>query len=493
MFNLFSKYLLIGISAMVLLAGAQNGLFNKQSAGFVLAEGESDLQRTMTSSGGECIDGRMHWVNRFSDGTADIDPTANEFCSGSGTNAQIIPDPNQAAPAQVQTAQVPVQPSEPARVDQCADPNTPDTQTCNNGIGTGHKYCTWTPSGNVWSDCRIESCNDGNRAAPTCVEVMVSPGSSSSNWQCERDIAAGRATCTDNTTFCEDTGASQSVIFLKRNGRCNPSLSAERDQNGCVFDQQQVAFQNFACGGQPSQPQQPQQPSAPQQPLTTQQSQSSPVIPQTCFVCDNTGFADGQGRWRVDGNGCPANPPMCQADNSATFAGCLGASVGAICETRPSPVCRSNGSCSVSTPAVCGQTATGVDNCGRFCSRSSVACVNPIITVNPAITNTNNNSNTNTNTSSNSNTNTITNNVTSREIVREVVAPTTFGNVGVGNSVVYTQPVQYSALPKTGLPEIVWSTLAFIPAGFGLRKFAKIKKALEDHPSFIWEDRQFKA
>ncbi len=84
--------------------------------------------------------------------------------------------------------------------------------------------------------------------------------------------------------------------------------------------------------------------------------------------------------------------------------------------------------------------------------------------------------------------------VSQREIVREVQAAAPApGNVGTGTSVVYTQPVQYTTLPKTGLPELAWSTLAFIPTGFGLRKFAKVKKMLENHPSFIWENRQFKA
>lgn len=48
-------------------------------------------------------------------------------------------------------------------------------------------------------------------------------------------------------------------------------------------------------------------------------------------------------------------------------------------------------------------------------------------------------------------------------------------------------------LPKTGLPAVAWSALAFIPAGFKLRKFSKVRKDLEDKPSYIWEERQFKA
>ena len=53
--------------------------------------------------------------------------------------------------------------------------------------------------------------------------------------------------------------------------------------------------------------------------------------------------------------------------------------------------------------------------------------------------------------------------------------------------------VSVAALPKTGLPFLAWSALAFIPAGFGLRRFKKLHKDLEDEPTFIWEDRKFKA
>lgn len=367
---------------------------------------------TVVRGGGECINGRMHWVNTLSDGSRDVDPTANEFCEGSGTNARIVSDPAQ---AQVLSAQV-----QPTRIDECTDTDTPDTQTCNNSVGTGHKYCTWIAEGNKWSDCKIESCNDGNRAAPLCLAVMVSAGNVSSPWQCERDIAAGRATCTDNTTFCENTSSNESVIFLKRNGRCNPTLSAERDHFGCVYDQQQLEFQRFACGGQPQQP-------APQQPA-------------------------GQGG-----------------------------------QVQQQQACTSNGSCSVSTPSACGQTATGVDNCGNVCTKQSAACQiaqgNTAITNNPVF---NNNP---------VNTNTITVQNPTPQIITAQAAPVVLGNVGVGGTAytTYTQPIQYTTLPKTGLPVLAWSALAFIPVGFRLRTFQKIKKALENHPSFIWENRKFKA
>lgn len=594
MFAVFSKYLLIGLSAMVLLVGAQNDLFNKQNINLAVADecqqeardiGNGCAQNydcngnpvgdqynistgqtchgTLVSGGGECINGRMRWVNTWSDGWRDIDKTENEYCIGSGTNAQIVSPPSQGAPAGAVVP--PSQDSQPVRVDQCTDPNTPQTEPCNDNVGTGHKYCTWTASGNVWSECKIESCNKGELAPPACTQDYASPGNASSQWECERAIAQGRNICDDNITSCEATGwqgdkVVSAVLKSKEQGVCNPN-SGMRDSRGCIFQNLNVRGFNYSvpqdaglfgaassCPSEtvPAQAQgggQPQQPSGPQQPVQragacylcdgatrrlvsgdggnftseadcrnsgegNRSFDSNPNIcapVQTCYVCDNTGYADGQGRWRVDGNGCPVNPPVCQADNSATFAGCLNAQVGTICETRATiapnvPVCQSNGSCSVSTPLVCGQTVVGVDNCLRSCSRSSAVCVtppqggnttvNPVITFNPIISNTN----TNTSTNTNSNTNTITNNV-SREVVRVVVAPATFGNVGVGQTAytTYTAPVQYTALPKTGLPELAWSALAFIPTGFGLRRFAKVKKALENHPQFIWEERQFKA
>lgn len=128
------------------------------------------------------------------------------------------------------------------------------------------------------------------------------------------------------------------------------------------------------------------------------------------------------------------------------------------------PGCTSNGSCSAPAPA-CGSVTTGVDNCGNPCSRQGAAC-----TVTPPggginITNTNNNTNSNTNT-------------------------ITFGNVGVGTA---TQVAGVTSLPKTGLPALAWSALAFLPTGFTLKKFRKVKKTLEDDPNYIWEDRKFKS
>lgn len=142
-----------------------------------------------------------------------------------------------------------------------------------------------------------------------------------------------------------------------------------------------------------------------------------------------------------------------------------------ITNTTSAPACVPNGGCSVQTPSVCGQTNTGVDNCGNSCVRASVACVaaqgaapTQTQTQSQSVNVTNNNTNTNT--------------------VNTVQERT--GNVGVGSSVAAPK-----TLPNTGLPIIAWSALGLVPAGFKLRKFANFKKALEDHPSFISAMRQF--
>jgi hypothetical protein len=102
---------------------------------------------------------------------------------------------------------------------------------------------------------------------------------------------------------------------------------------------------------------------------------------------------------------------------------------------------------------------------------------------------TNNNNNTNNN--SNTNNNTISVNASApREVVREVRTVT-----AAAPTVVYQQPevagVQVKELPKTGLPAAAWAALAFIPAGFRMRRFRKVQGELADSPVYIWEKRQY--
>lgn len=127
--------------------------------------------------------------------------------------------------------------------------------------------------------------------------------------------------------------------------------------------------------------------------------------------------------------------------------------------TPTPPACTSNGSCSVQTPTACGQTNTGVDNCGNACVRQSAACVAQG------------------------------GQTQSQSQTVNIAAPNNPGNVGVAPKAGTTATV----LPKTGLAEVAWSALALAPIGYKLRRFSKIKKALEDHPSFISAMRQFKS
>lgn len=75
-----------------------------------------------------------------------------------------------------------------------------------------------------------------------------------------------------------------------------------------------------------------------------------------------------------------------------------------------------------------------------------------------------------------------------------VTAPTTFGNVGVARVVTAQAPAiaGVKELPKTGLPLLAWAALAFIPAGFKIRGFSKIKEEISGKPHFLYEERQFK-
>lgn len=74
-----------------------------------------------------------------------------------------------------------------------------------------------------------------------------------------------------------------------------------------------------------------------------------------------------------------------------------------------------------------------------------------------------------------------------REVIRLASAG---GNVGVGTST--AQVLGVKELPKTGLPLLAWSVLAFIPTGLRLKKLGTVTKDMEGTPNFIWEDRKFK-
>lgn len=246
----------------------------------------------------------------------------------------------------------------------------------------------------------------------------------------------------------------------------------------------------------------------------------------------------------------PPPPPICQSDGSCNATPACGQTANGVDNcgrscTRTGPACAAqvcvpNGSCNAPFPA-CGQLTQGVDNCGNFCQRSGQACVpgaciatscnapfpacgqtstgvdncnnscfrrGPVCPVTPPpavpppaapITITNTHPQTQTVNAApisitNSNPTTVTVSVpqgqaagATREVVREVQ---TSGNVGVAAST--TQIAAVKQLPSTGLPALAWAALAFIPAGFRIRRFSKVKEETSAKPHYLWEDRQFK-
>ena len=381
------------------------------------------------------------------------------------------------------------------------DPNTWtlieewECQPGNPGV-KAHKWACFDESGAPIDIQYTDGVSDINKCPVDTVSPVEIPQDTrlQSQWECEQALARGQNICNDNITFCEATGwqdnqVVSAVLKSKEQGVCDPS-NGERDSRGCIFQFLNVRGFNYPNNPQPASlfgaasacpsevsapPQQPVQQQVQQQVV----QQAAPAQPQQGFVCDNSGFADGQGRWRVVSFPADKSLPVCEVNNSNTFGGCKdrGAQAGNICQTKAQAACIPSGSCSVGVPASCGQINQGVDNCGNVCIRQSAVCVNPVFNNNPV------------------NTNTITVQNPTPQVITTQAAPVVFGNVGVGGTAytTYTQPIQYTTLPKTGLPALAWSALAFIPVGFRLRTFQKIKKALENHPSYIFENRKFKA
>lgn len=76
---------------------------------------------------------------------------------------------------------------------------------------------------------------------------------------------------------------------------------------------------------------------------------------------------------------------------------------------------------------------------------------------------------------------------TTREVVREVRVVTAQAQPAKVAGITYVKE-----LPKTGLPALAWTALAFLPAGLRMRKFSKIQKDAQDNPNYLWESREFK-
>lgn len=77
--------------------------------------------------------------------------------------------------------------------------------------------------------------------------------------------------------------------------------------------------------------------------------------------------------------------------------------------------------------------------------------------------------------------------------VRVIVENPAAGGEVLGDTIVTEgkTPVIVESLPKTGLPIAAWALSGFLPAGFGIRRFAKGLKDNKDTASFIWSLRQF--
>lgn len=464
MFSLFSKYLLIGFSAMVLLFGVQKGLFNRQSTNFVLAEDAcreeaQDLgngcaqnyfvcdngSRTKNgsvyniSTGGSCDTPVSVQTCQYSEAPQNCPDGGTRVCTGTMQGGTCKYDPG-VNPNCAESCQ----PVVSARNDQCNPVGSPQGD-CSVSGNTGHKYCQWQPNGNVISSCVIEACQYGGTPPNNC-----SPAPScTSNGSCSAPIPAC-GTITSGVDNCNNPCSKQGpacVPGCTSNGSCSVQVPAACGQTNVGVDNcnNVCVRQSVPCSG----------------------AQGSPADTGTCYVCDN-------GNWRPGGNN-PMTIVQCSRVSNSLFDQ-PEKPIWCQVPQQPPASCVSNLKiCSAPAPS-CGSVTQGVDNCGRICVSTGAAC--PVtqggnITVNPTITNTNTNTNTNTVTVNNP-------------------APVTFGNVGVGTTV-YTQAVQYTQLPKTGLPALAWSALAFLPAGLKMRRFSRVKKDLENHPSFIWEERQYRS
>lgn len=268
---------------------------------------------------------------------------------------------------------------------------------------------------------------------------------------------------TESRPACPGPGQSGTRLLCNQWAYDNCSV-AERDSNGNVTRYHCVWSGNDNCIGD-----------IPCQATTT--TSCTPTITQESSCVGNQLCSFNNNR-ASDCTTSRTGPFSCQL-----IAGQCGFNPGSTCTvaTAQQSLCVNTQLCTVNvtTNSNCTISRSGSFNCQNStqCGFSTPPAVGgPSAPVN--ITNTNNNTNTNTVTVSNP---------------PATFVARSFGNVGVGQSV-YTQGVQYTTtLPKTGLPALAWIAGAFLPAGLGFKKFGKVKRLMENHPSYIWEDRQFKS
>ncbi|MDP3973343.1 MAG: hypothetical protein Q8P92_00765 [Candidatus Daviesbacteria bacterium] len=389
-FSIFSRYLLIGISAMVLLLGGQQ-LVN----GDLLQRGP---ELAFAQSIGECIDGKTYL--------------------GGGVYVPGCEDNTDAGQ--------PGQPGQPA-VEACPKIDVVRTeQDC-----VGDKWCTF----NVWQGPAGDgSCTYGRGGAYGCQLIAGKCGYNPA----PQPVAPQPVVTTTQLPECPKPGQSGTQQICGGQWAYDVCTITERFSDGTPAKYRCSYSQNANCVGTYSCP-------APAPVVTTQ---------------------------------------ACQIKTVKTEQTCIGAQL-----------CTFN----FQQQSDCSVVKKGPFNC--FESTQCRAVVQPPVVVTPVVpiaqgagpvSVTNNNNNTNNN--SNTNNNNISVNASgARETVREVQTVT-----AAAPTVVYAQQpavagVQVKELPKTGLPVAAWAALAFIPAGFRMRKFRKVQGELENSPVYIWEKREYDA
>ena len=486
----FFQFLLLGFSTMILLAVSQSSLRGGlyQGPSVVIAEeedgetlyvgGDQNIANNIgdgetlyvgsdqTTQGGttasvpscpvassqpECLlanDGKYHafWVTRYANDCKGPEKEGpNELCGSSVAAPVPAPGPAVSVPAQ------------PSRNDQCNPVGSPQGDCSDSTGNRGHHFCVWQPDRNVIGSCVIEACRYGGTPPNNC---RTSAPSCTSNGSCSAPAPAC-GTTTSGIDSCGNSCSKQGPACgsgCTSNNSCSVQVPSACGQvNQGIDNCGNVCFrQSAAC--------------PPPEGSPGQQPGGATVEKGTCYVCDN-------GNWRPGGNN-PMTFFQCSAINNSGFnqkEKPIWCQAPQQPPTPPAPTCRS--AVCPAAPAGCGYSNQITNTCDATVNLTcgTIVCnpgVTPPVVINPAPI-------------------TITNNPVNTVTINNP-APVTFGNVGVGTTV-YTQGIQATQLPKTGLPALVWSALAFIPAGFKMRRFSKVRGQLENHPSYIFEDRQFKA
>ena len=437
----FSHYLLIGLSAMILLAGGQQMALSdnfQRGPNGVLAEGDN-----------------INCDDPYQYGCPEPD----------GKIGPGVPSPEQPAPAPEQPAPAPEQPApqQPAYV--CPKIDVVRTeQDC-----VGNQWCTF----NIWQGPKADgSCQYGRGGAYGCQLVAGKCGynptttpSCVPNGSCSAPAPA----CGQTSTGVDNCGNSCS----RSGGACSVTPTSTVELPACPTPGQAGTVQQTQCGSQWS-------------------YNDFRILDTWSNGAPRSIYSEYSQNRHCQGTIYCAQPPIAQP--------------APICRniTTPDRVCIGVQSCTVNTTRSCD---------GRIISRSSPTnCQNalecgfrqpvplppaprPPAQGVPAVVITQPHTQTQTVTTGpvNVTTGAVTQTVNvpaqsaPRETVREVRVVTAQADASG-----QVQGVQYKELPKTGLPLLAWTALAFIPAGFRLRRLGSLKKDAENTPDYLFEDRQFK-